>query len=77
MTKLNDNMESVLSKIDNHEQRLKRLETDRQNKETRTETIRDIFQTAKGVGTAIIWALAIIGAACGIKPFAKILGFLN
>lgn len=70
-------MESVLSKIDNHEQRLTRLETDRQIKETRTETTRDIFQTAKGVGTTIIWALAIIGAACGIKPFAKILGFFN
>lgn len=77
LSKLNDNMESVLQTIHNHEQRLTKLETDRQIKETRKETARDLFQTIKSVGVSIIWALAIIGAACGVKPFAKLLGLLN
>lgn len=72
LSKLNDNMSSVLEQIKDHEHRLTALETTSHDKQVEKKTWSNIWQSSVPVLKSIGWFLVILGAANGVKPLMKI-----
>ena len=73
LTKLNTNMESVLSQIADHEGRITKLEKDTLKSETRRETVSDMTKFGWLAAKFLLAVGAIIGAVGGCSWVLKLL----
>lgn len=72
LTKLNTNMESVLTTIAQHEDRITRLEQSRLKSDTQKETISNLAQFGWWAAKALIGAGILIGGTLGAAGAWKI-----
>lgn len=73
LTKLNTNMEQVLSQIADHEGRITKLEKDTLKSETRRETVSDMTKFGWLAAKFLLAVGAIIGAVGGCSWVLKLL----
>lgn len=75
LTKLNSNMESVLSQIAEHEARITKLEQQNLKTETRKETVSDLAKFGWIAAKIFLIAGALIGSVGGCGWILKFLGY--